>query len=413
MPSGIDLTGIFNKTPEDIVNAFREKGNTISWNWRDTWQQAHSRAFTVAKVVNQNVLEDIRGEVDRAISEGTTFREFQNNLEPKLKAHGWWGKREIIDSETGEVTEVQLGSPHRLKTIYRTNLSTSYSAGRYKTQRAAAPRRPWWIYRTAGDVNVRPSHDALRNTILRYDDPFWDTHYPPNDWGCRCGVDSLSDRELQARGLTPMSGENIEPFAGEGWAYNPGAAPWDPITPRSISLEDILPVLDGSFDEAGPIAEFPRAPFSADRILPPIRTSGEPPEFYAGQFLENFDTTIGNPKLFTDMAGDPVLISEKLFQDFKGDWKFKGEREQYVHMLADAIKDPEEIWLAYMKYGDQYKLARRYIKAYDIDGDPEGGFAVFNLMDGVWTGLTAFQPKKGLDHLQRQRYGFLRYKKEE
>lgn len=411
MPELPDLSGIFNRTPEEIVELFRSKGNQISWNWRDTWQEAHSRSFTVAKAVNMNVLEAIRQEVDNALANGTTFRDFQRNLEPVLKKHGWWGRKEIIDKETGEVTEVQLGSPHRLKTIYRTNLNTAHAAGRFRAQQEISDIRPWWVYRAVMDASTRASHAALHNTVLRHDDPWWDSNYPPNDWGCRCIVDSLSDKQVEDRGYIKSDGSYLPSTAEEGWNYNPGAAPWTPLVPRESSLDDILPVLDGSFDIPGPIAEFPRMPFPLERILPAMRSSGESPEYYANQFLGNFDTRIGSAKVFKDVAGDSVLISEKLFQDRDGNWKFKNEREQYMHMLADAIIDPEEIWLTFLKKEGKYRLTRRYLKAYEIDGNPEGGYVVFDLIDGEWVGTTAFNPEKGLDYIQRQRYGFLRYKK--
>jgi SPP1 gp7 family putative phage head morphogenesis protein len=41
-------------------------------------------------------------------------------------------------------------------------------------------------YQTAGDDRVRAEHAILEGTNLPIDDPFWDTYYPPNDWGCRC-----------------------------------------------------------------------------------------------------------------------------------------------------------------------------------------------------------------------------------
>lgn len=228
MPDGIDIAALLNSPPEEIINQFRSKGYQVTWNWREMEKEAHARAFTVAKAMNMDVLKSIREEVDGALANGTTFATFQKNLEPKLKELGWWGKKEIVDQETGEILDVQLGSAWRLKNIYRTNLSTSYSAGRFKTQKAVAERRPWWAYRSILGITTRPKHAELHNTVLRHDDPFWDTHYPPNDWGCLCGVDSLSDAQLEARGYTVVTGDQIPDFAGEGWDYNPGQSYWQP-----------------------------------------------------------------------------------------------------------------------------------------------------------------------------------------
>ncbi|WP_020403758.1 phage minor head protein [Gracilimonas tropica] len=393
MPELPDLSGIFNRTPEAIVEQFRSKGYAVSWNWRDTWQEANTRAFTVAKAVNQNVLEAIRGEVDNALANGTTFRDFQRNLQPKLEEMGWWGRKEIVDPETGEVTEVQLGSPHRLKTIYRTNLSTSYSAGRYRSQIAAANRRPWWIYRTAGDQRVREEHDKLAGTVVRYDDPFWITHYPPNDWGCRCGVDSMTDAQLEARGLTPTSGENIDDFAGEGWNYNPGAAPWDPLTPRQTSLQDILPVNREPFDIPGSIDDLP---IRTGSVMP----EGQPVQDYVGEFLQAFGAS-RSANVFRDKAGDPVVVSEALFKDPDGNLQFPGG--EYAQLAADTLQEPAEIWLNWLKIDDQYKLNRRYVSRFDLDGDEQ--FLSFDIMDGHW--LFRLLSQTEADQL---RTGFLRYK---
>lgn len=43
-------------------------------------------------------------------------------------------------------------------------------------------------YRTAGDEKVREEHARLNGTTLPPDDPFWDSYYPPNGYGCRCTV---------------------------------------------------------------------------------------------------------------------------------------------------------------------------------------------------------------------------------
>lgn len=48
-------------------------------------------------------------------------------------------------------------------------------------------------YITAGDANVRPEHVSLDGIIRPLADPFWDTYYPPNGYGCRCDVAQVED----------------------------------------------------------------------------------------------------------------------------------------------------------------------------------------------------------------------------
>ncbi|HMQ77127.1 MAG TPA: DUF935 family protein [Flavobacteriales bacterium] len=46
---------------------------------------------------------------------------------------------------------------------------------------------------TAGDDRVRPAHALLDGIVRPVDDPFWDTHYPPLAWGCRCDVNQTAE----------------------------------------------------------------------------------------------------------------------------------------------------------------------------------------------------------------------------
>lgn len=227
MPDRPNISFLLNKSPDEIVNWFEDKGYAISWNWRDVWQHEHKKAFTVAKAMNMDVLTTIREEVESALDDGTTLREFQKELEPKLKELGWWGREEIVDEATGEVIKVQLGSPWRLKTIYRTNMQTSYMRGRHQHQKKVSDRRPWWMYDAVNDSNTRPSHAAKDGTIKRHDDAWWDSNYPPNGWGCRCHVRTLSDRQMERRGLEPTEG-TPDDIASEGWDYNPGSDDFEP-----------------------------------------------------------------------------------------------------------------------------------------------------------------------------------------
>lgn len=47
---------------------------------------------------------------------------------------------------------------------------------------------PLLQYRTAGDERVRPEHAAWEGITRPANDPFWDSHMPPNGFSCRCIV---------------------------------------------------------------------------------------------------------------------------------------------------------------------------------------------------------------------------------
>jgi len=117
--------------PEDALEWFRAKGLKIGFDWRDVWREEHAAAFTVAKIMRLDLLADVRAEVDRALAEGLTFRDFQKRLAPMLQEKGWWGVQDMADPQTGEVRQVQLGSPRRLRVIYDTNLRTARAAGQW------------------------------------------------------------------------------------------------------------------------------------------------------------------------------------------------------------------------------------------------------------------------------------------
>ena len=198
--SNIDIQYLFGLAPEAAVKYFESKGFKISFDWKEVWQDAHNKAFTVAKAMNVDILKDIRESCQRSLSEGITFTQFQRDLQPALITKGWWGKQNITDPNTGQDKEVQLGSPYRLKTIYETNMNVSYSVGRYKGQIENIDNRPYWQYKGIMDDNIRPEHAALNNKVYRYDHPFWQTYYPPNDWGCRCYVLALSPKRFRKNG---------------------------------------------------------------------------------------------------------------------------------------------------------------------------------------------------------------------
>lgn len=199
----LDMGYVLRLEPKLAVDYLKAKGYNITWNWQEQLEEAHARAFTVAKATRMEILDSIRQATVQAIEQGISEREFINNLTPTLQALGWWGKQVVVDSK-GNAEQVQLGSPRRLRTILRTNKITAYHAGRYASQMANTDEQPYWQYVAVRDSRTRASHLALHGKVYRYDDPIWDTLYPPNDWGCRCRVRALSAFQLHRQQL-PVS----------------------------------------------------------------------------------------------------------------------------------------------------------------------------------------------------------------
>ncbi|RQW77528.1 MAG: phage head morphogenesis protein, partial [Methylococcus sp.] len=224
MPEPVNLAFAFNLPPAQALEYFRAKGYRVNPDgWAAVEASANRKAFTVARVASLDLLQDIKSSMDKAMANGTTFAQFQRELMPKMKALGWWGK-----DERG----VQLGSPHRLSTIFRTNAQTSYMEGRWRGLMENVDNRPWIEYVAILDSRTRPGHRALNGKVFRYDDPFWRTHRPPLGWNCRCRIRALNDRDLERRGITPDQGEgNLKQYTPEAQGYRqPQAGYVDPRT---------------------------------------------------------------------------------------------------------------------------------------------------------------------------------------
>ena len=213
--------------PKEAIAYLRQKAEVTSEHWTDLWQEAHTRAFTVAGATTAALVEDFRAEVARALEQGTSLAEFRARFDAIVAKHGWQ----------------HTGKPGwRAEIIYQTNLSMAYSAGRYR--RMSDPDVvevfPFWRYQHNYAAHPRPQHVAWDGLTLRHDDPWWGTHWPPNGWRCHCSVEPVSGRALarEKRGVdvapaaetrpwrNPKTAEMLDVPKGidPGFGYNPGAA---------------------------------------------------------------------------------------------------------------------------------------------------------------------------------------------
>jgi SPP1 gp7 family putative phage head morphogenesis protein len=74
----------------------------------------------------------------------------------------------------------------RAELLLRTHGFQAYQAAEYQVMDRQRDVFPFWQYHSMEDSAVRPTHAALDKLVLPANSPFWNTHFPPWDWGCRC-----------------------------------------------------------------------------------------------------------------------------------------------------------------------------------------------------------------------------------
>lgn len=148
-------------------------------------------------------------------------------------------------------------SESKLETVFRTQLQTSFNAGRWQADQDPDIQEILWGYKyvTVGDDRVREDHAELEGVTLPKDDPFWQTYWPPNGWNCRCQVIPIfEERDIVQPGLLE---DGSMPQPDEGFGYNPGVVLADATTKADFKLSwdeaDHPRGADGKFGEGGGI----------------------------------------------------------------------------------------------------------------------------------------------------------------
>lgn len=226
-PNNPDPTSLLNDPeipaepvqPEAAIKFWQDKAKL-------TWAQAQglsdgakARAFYVTGLYRQDLVDLVSDALREALENGETLEDFKIRIAQAIQNQGW--------------------HDYRIENIFRTNMQSAYSAGRYLKMQAVKKSRPYWQYLAIMDRRTRPSHAVLHELVYPADHDFWSENYPPNGFRCRCCVRSLSERQVKMQDLKvekempgpgiwtdPETGEEVRvnfPGADKGFRNNPFA----------------------------------------------------------------------------------------------------------------------------------------------------------------------------------------------
>lgn len=215
----------FKLSPERAIEWLKQRGKNlkVSTDWDELDSEAHSKAFTVAKVMNADILQLIYDFIEQAKTHGWTLAEFREKLLNRLAESGWTGL-----------------APSKLKVVYDTNMQMAYSQGKFKQQKLISDLYPYWKYTQIERPTKRHDHSLLNGKVFRHDDPIWKKIYPPSGFGCKCSVVPIKDDSKLEEGQKYLpSLENSSDFQ-----LTPLKA-WEPIVNNYVdgirkALEEML-----------------------------------------------------------------------------------------------------------------------------------------------------------------------------
>jgi len=195
--------------PDAAIEFWKQRAKLTDEEARALGEGAKRRAFYVTGLARRDLVQLVSDGIEEALKNGETLADFKKRIATAIQTQGW--------------------HDYRVENIFRTNMQTAYSAGRYKKMQAVKASRPYWQYIAVMDKRVRPSHAILHEKVYPADHEFWATNYPPNGFRCRCGVRTLSARQVEKQGLTvetemPRADMWTDPRTGyEYFVHFPGA----------------------------------------------------------------------------------------------------------------------------------------------------------------------------------------------
>jgi SPP1 gp7 family putative phage head morphogenesis protein len=118
----------------------------------------------------------------------------------------------------------QAWSEGYARMVFRTNINTSISAGRFRQAQDPVIKdmAPAFRFDAVADADSRDNHVAADGMILSVDNPEWRRIAPPLGYNCRCQVVHVTRSELERMGRIRRDGSLIEDKVPSAAFADPG-----------------------------------------------------------------------------------------------------------------------------------------------------------------------------------------------
>lgn len=174
-----DEIGVVRAQLEEAIRSFRNKSEVLTKEeFLSLSRRNRARAFTVARQTERQILEDLRGAVQRSLEQGKSYREWLDETDAIVKERGWEGLE-----------------PWHSRVVYQQNVDMAATVGRFDQSRAAGVQ--YWRYLPSESDNPRAEHQQYYGRVYR----MGDGPMPPLDFGCRCGWEPVFEEELEEEGI--------------------------------------------------------------------------------------------------------------------------------------------------------------------------------------------------------------------
>lgn len=195
--------------PTEAIKWFEELVPLTKEDLAKLAREATAKAYTIAGIEDRDVIKRVQDKVSEYLKEGKTLADWKKDYAQIREEAG-------LDPVKG----------YQAEATFRDSTHRAYGAGRVRAANAPEVKEHVWGYEYMAtmDDRTRPEHAALNGFTAERDDPFWISHTPPWEYGCRCVAVAVTKlaaelEGIEAKGTVEVDGVEVDPRT---WPASPG-----------------------------------------------------------------------------------------------------------------------------------------------------------------------------------------------